>query len=332
MGGNVSKALVTGGAGFIGSHVARHLLGDCLEVTVLDDLSGGFRENVPPEARLVEVSVTDYPALKSLFEAERFEYVFHLAAHASEGLSHFIRRHNYKTNLVGSINLINLSVLYETRCFVFTSSIAVYGENRLPMTEEFTPKPVDPYGISKYATELDLASAHRQFGLDYIIFRPHNVYGEHQNIGDKYRNVVGIFMRQILLDQPLTIFVDGEQMRAFSYIDDVAPVIARSVKESSAYSETFNLGGDKAHSVNELALAVCKQMGVRPEIRHLPPRNEVKHAYASHEKLAQYFHLPEPVGLQDGLSKMAQWVRRTGYRASSSSPVIELPEGLPKGW
>ncbi len=240
------KALVTGAAGFIGSHVAAWLLRDGMDVVALDDLSGGARENVPAAARWTPGSVTDYALLGDLFAREKFDYVYHLAAYAAEGLSHFIRRYNYETNLMGSVNLINLSVLHHVKCFVFTSSIAVYGANQLPMTEAMTPHPEDPYGVSKYAVELDLAAARRQFGLNYIVFRPHNVYGERQNIGDKYRNVVGIFMNQILRGEPLTIFGDGEQTRAFSYIDDVAPVIARSVWNEAAYGEAFNVGGGTA--------------------------------------------------------------------------------------
>ena len=234
-------ALVTGAAGFIGSHVARNLLAQGFEVTALDDLSGGYLDNVPAAAKWVRASVTDPGALAALFQTEHFDYVYHLAAYAAEGLSHFIRRFNYETNLVGSINLINLSVLHDVKCFVFTSSIAVYGVNQVPMTEDLIPQPEDPYGVSKYAVELDLRAALHQFGLNHIIFRPHNVYGEHQNIGDKYRNVIGIFMNQILLGKPLTIFGDGEQTRAFSYIDDVAPTIARSVLVPEAYGEVFNV-------------------------------------------------------------------------------------------
>ena len=151
--------------------------------------------------------------------------------------------------MLGSVNLINLSVNYNVQCFVFTSSIAVYGTKHMPMTEGMTPQPEDPYGISKYSVELDLQAANRQFGLNYIIFRPHNVYGEHQNIGDKYRNIIGIFMNQILRGQPLTIFGDGNQTRAFSYIDDVAPVIARSVMNREAYGQVFNVGGDQPRAI-----------------------------------------------------------------------------------
>lgn len=326
------RALVTGAAGFIGSHVARCLVEDGIEVVALDDLSGGYLDNVPAGAKWIQGSVTDYPHLEKIFRDERFDYVYHLAAYAAEGLSHFIRRYNYTNNLIGSVNLINLSILHEVKCFVFTSSIAVYGRNQVPMTEEMLPMSEDPYGISKYAVELDLKSAHHQFGLNYIIFRPHNVYGEHQNIGDKYRNVIGIFMSQILRGEPLTIFGDGEQVRAFSYIDDVAPVIARSVWNRKAYGEIFNIGADQPHTVNELARLVSKVMGVELNVKYLKPRNEVVTAYASHEKLRRYFEIPDPFPLEDGLARMAEWVKRVGVRETKEFTNIEIPEGLPEGW
>src|SRR5439155_712575 len=195
----------------------------------------------------------DAPLIEKLFAEHRFDYVYHLAAYAAEGLSHFIRNFNYTNNVVGSANLINESVKTDVKCFVFTSSIAVYGELKPPMREDMTPRPVDPYGIAKYAIELDLRAAHEMFGLNYVIFRPHNVYGEHQNIGDKYRNVIGIFMNQIMQDKPLTVFGDGTQTRAFSYIDDVAIPIARSVSIPEAYNQVFNVGGDTPYTVTELA-------------------------------------------------------------------------------
>ncbi len=326
------KTLVTGGAGFIGSHVAKWLLKDQHEVVILDDLSGGYVENVPPTAKFIQGSVTDYPLVKDLFAAEQFDYVYHLAAYAAEGLSHFIRRFNYENNLSGSVNLINQSVLHRVKCVVFTSSIAVYGSPQPPMVETMLPCPEDPYGIAKYAVELDLQAAHHQFGLNTIIFRPHNVYGEGQNIGDKYRNVIGIFMNQILHGHPLTVFGNGEQTRAFTYIDDVAPIIARSIENKAAYGEIFNIGGSQPYTINELAIAVCQMMGVSPNITHFEARHEVVHAYSSHEKLAQYFNISCPVGLQEGLSKMAEWVQRVGPRQTKEFAEIEIPFGLPQGW
>ena len=237
------KSLVTGGAGFIGAHVVNELIKMGHSVIVLDDLSGGFEDNINKKASFVKGSVTDYDLLKKLFEEHKFDYVYHLAAYAAEGLSHFIRKFNYENNLVGSIHLINESIRHKVKCFVFTSSIAVYGAGQLPMTEDTVPQPEDPYGVSKYAVELDLRSAHEMFDLNYIVFRPHNVYGEFQNIGDRYRNVIGIFMNQLMQGHPLTIFGDGTQTRAFSYINDVAPHIARSVEIPAAYNQVFNIGG-----------------------------------------------------------------------------------------
>ncbi|MBV8879340.1 MAG: NAD-dependent epimerase/dehydratase family protein, partial [Planctomycetaceae bacterium] len=188
-------ALVTGAAGFLGSHVVDYLIDTMgMSVVAMDDLSGGSKENVHKKAKFVKGSVVDDRLVQRLFKQHTFRFVYHLAAYAAEGLSHFIRRFNYTNNLIGSVNLINASVNHKVETFVFTSSIAVYGAGQVPLTEETTPKPEDPYGVAKLAVEQDLAAAHEMFGLDYVVFRPHNVYGERQNLGDKYRNVVGIFM------------------------------------------------------------------------------------------------------------------------------------------
>jgi UDP-glucose 4-epimerase len=313
-------------------HVAACLLNDGHKVVVLDDLSGGASENVPPGATFVRGSITDEEQVRRLFAAEQFEYVYHLAAYAAEGLSHFIRRFNYTNNLIGSVNLINQSILHQVKCFVFTSSIAVYGTGQTPMMEEMTPRPEDPYGVAKYAVELDLRLAREQFGLNYIAFRPHNVYGEGQNLGDRYRNVIGIFMNKIMQGQPMTIFGDGTQTRAFTYIDDVASVIARSVQNEAAYGEIFNLGGDHPYTINELAHAVARAMGVEPQITYLRARNEVLHAVANHDKVRRYFETPPPTSLHVGLAKMAAWAHQVGSRKTPLFTQIEIPTGLPEGW
>ena len=329
----MSKSLVTGGAGFIGSHVADELLKMGHEVVVLDDLSGGFTDNVPAAARFVEGSVNDNALIEQLFAEHGFDYVFHLAAYAAEGLSHFIKRFNYDNNLMGSVNLINAAINHNVKCFVFTSSIAVYGTSpELPMTEETPPHPEDPYGISKLAVEQDLRVDKEMFDLNYIIFRPHNVYGERQNIGDKYRNVVGIFMNQILQGKPMSVFGDGLQTRAFSYIGDVAPVIARSVEVPEAYNQVFNVGADQPYTILELAEAVAKAMGVEPQIQHLPARNEVINAYSSHEKVRRIFGAQEPWRLEDGLARMAAWVRQHGARQGQKFKNIEVTKNFPLAW
>ncbi|MCP4152083.1 MAG: NAD-dependent epimerase/dehydratase family protein [bacterium] len=325
-------ALVTGGAGFIGSHVAGQLVNTCDRVVILDDLSGGFKENIPAEALLVKGSINDVDLLKQLFRQYKFDYVFHLAAYAAEGLSHFIRKFNYENNLIGSINLLNESVKGKVKCFVFTSSIAVYGEQEPPFNEELIPRPEDPYGVAKYAVEMDLHLANKMWGLNYIIFRPHNVYGENQNIADKYRNVLGIFMNQILQGKELTIFGDGEQTRAFTYIGDIAPAIADSVFNEKAYNQIFNIGTDHSVTVNEAARLVSKAMGANSKLCHLPLRNEVKHAYSIHKKVKELLGQEAKTSLEDGIANMTEWVKRIGSRKSCTFSNIEIHQNLPKSW
>lgn len=324
--------LVTGAAGFIGSHLVDALIERGHAVVALDDLSGGFRDNVNPNAEFIEASCVDHARLSRLFNEHAFDYVFHLAAYAAEGLSHFIKRFNYTNNVIGSVNLINEAVNHNIKRFIFTSSIAVYGKNQLPMREDLTPAPEDSYGIAKYAVELDLKASHEMFGLDYVIFRPHNVYGERQNTGDKYRNVIGIFMNQTLAGDPFTIFGNGEQKRAFSYIGDLSPILAESATHDGARNEIFNVGADAVYTVNTLATEVMKAMGGNALIRHLPARNEVVDAWSDHSKVQRVFGKQPETPLSEGLRRMAEWVRQTGPRKSKPFEGIEIEKNLPGSW
>jgi UDP-glucose 4-epimerase len=325
-------SLVTGGAGFIGAHVAAELLKLNHKVIVLDDLSGGFIENLPKGVEFVQGSITDPAVVTRVFEQYSIEYVYHLAAYAAEGLSHYIKRFNYTNNLLGSVNLINESIKHKVKCFVFTSSIAVYGDLTPPMTEDMVPRPIDPYGIAKYAVELELKVSKEMFGLDYIIFRPHNVYGELQNIGDKYRNVIGIFMNQLMQGKPLTIFGDGQQSRAFSYVGDVAPIIARAVNYPKAYGEVFNIGADKGDTVLDLATAILRLFETDGKINFLEARHEAIHAYCDHTKARRFFDTVSTTPLLAGLQRMAEWAKARGPLPTTDFQAIEINEGLPAAW
>ena len=325
-------SLVTGGAGFMGSHVAERLLKLGHEVVVLDDLSGGFVDNVPDGAIFVKGSILEENLIERLFSDHSFSYVYHLAAYAAEGLSHFIKRFNYRNNLIGSVNLINAAVNHGVKCFVFTSSIAVYGAGQSPMREDMTPIPEDSYGIAKLAVEQELKISHEMFGLDYIIFRPHNVYGEKQNIGDRYRNVVGIFMNQLLRGEPMSIFGDGTQMRAFTHIDDVAPLITESVDRASARNQIFNVGADEPYTVNDLAHMVATAFETEWRPVYLDARKEVKIAFSDHSKADAAFGKREKTSLQAGIRQMANWVKKHGARESSVFEEIEVTKNLPPSW
>jgi UDP-glucose 4-epimerase len=269
--------------------------------------------------------------IDKLFSTHRFDYVYHLAAYAAEVLSAHIKRFNYENNVIGSVNLINASVNYGVKCFVFTSSIAVYGALNPPFHETMICHPEDSYGIAKLAVERELKISHDMFGLDYVILRPHNIYGPHQNIGDRYRNVVGIFMNQCLKGQPMTIFGDGLQERAFSYIDDVTPIIAEAVDIPAMKNHIFNVGSDSPTTVLTLAKMVNEVMGVEHLYQWLPERKEVKAAFSDHTKLRHLRDWPK-TSLKAGLAKMAAWVKQHGPRESKSFSNIEIEKNLPESW
>ena len=200
------------------------------------------------------------------------------------------------------------------------------------MREDQYPHPEDPYGVAKLAVEQDLRAAHDMFGLDCVVFRPHNVYGEYQNLGDRYRNVVGIFMKQLMQGAPLTVFGDGNQTRAFSCIGDISFLMANAVNVPEAFGEVFNVGADQEYTVNELAETVMDAIGIRGELRHLEARNEVVHAFADHSKARRVFGVQSDTSLIDGLRKMATWARQAGIRRSTKFENLELTKSLPSIW
>lgn len=328
--------VVTGAAGFMGSHVAEILAASGHRVLGIDDLSGGFRENVPTSVEFLKRSVLE--PLDDAFATFRPEAVYHLAAYAAEGLSHHIPVFNYMNNTVGTANVLAASMRAGVRHFVFTSSIAAYGHPKsdAPFDEATHCTPCDPYGAAKVACEHHIRATAEYFGHpDFTIFRPHNVFGTRQNISDPYRNVVGIFMARCLNGAPMPIFGDGTQSRSFSYIRTVARCISEAPFTPKARNETFNVGGDQPMSVRDLASHVAETMGVAPKLEWLPPRHEVQHAHSRHEKARRVFAdaYSEEIDIVSGLRLMAAEVRQRTIPDPTECPApIEVPELLPPSW
>src|SRR5262245_27361290 len=200
------------------------------------------------------------------------------------------------------------------------------------MTEDMTPHPEDPYGIAKYAVELDLMAARRVFGLPFVVFRPHNVYGERQNFADRYRNVVGIFINQAMTGEPMTIFGSGLQRRAFSHVDDVAPIIAMAPLVDSAYGEVFNIGADVSCTVLELAQIIADTVGVPLRVQYLPPREEPANVFANHDKVRRVFGNSAKVTLSEGVARMAAWARTVGPLSRAPLRELEVAVNVPPSW
>jgi UDP-glucose 4-epimerase len=330
------KAMVTGAAGFIGSHVAEFLLKQGHEVLAIDDLSGGFRENVPSGASFEKRSVTS--PLDDVFQRFQPNVVYHLAAYAAEGLSHHIPVFNYTNNAVGTANVLASACRQGVEHFVFTSSIAAYGhpENGEPFDEQTACHPCDPYGTAKLACEHHVRAVADYFGgPSFTIFRPHNVFGPRQNVADPYRNVVGIFMTRCLAGLPMPIFGDGSQTRSFSHIGTVARCISEAPWTPAARNETFNVGGDESMSVHDLAGHVADAMGVPLRIEWLPPRKEVQHAHCLHDRVRAVFPaaFENSIGIVPGLREMAAFVRSHPVPPATECPAaIEIDARLPLSW
>jgi len=310
------KIFVTGCAGLLGANYTRHLLENGHQVIGIDDLSGGYKAFVPTGENFtfVKFNLEKRKKVVELFEEHKPDVLLHFAAYAAEGLSPFIRNFNYRNNLICSANLINECITHNTK-FIFTSSMAVYGEQEPPFTEDKRPQPIDPYGIAKYAVECDLKLAHEQFGLRYNIVRPHNVLGIYQNIWDRYRNVIGIFIRKAINGQPILIYGDGEQTRAFS---DIRYYMEPFDKLLTDYDdEIFNIGADKYFSLNEVAETVqriAKKYGYEVPIEHGQPRHEVKHAYCDHTKAKTMLEFKDETRIEDLIESMFVWAMKQPNR------------------
>ena len=328
------KILITGVAGLLGSRLADWIIENTdNEVIGIDDLSGGYLNNVNPKVKFHNFNLLDYKKVDSVFEESNIDIVYHFAAYAAEGLSPFIRRYNYENNLLASINLINSSIKNGVDRFVFASSMSVYGNKyQPPFSEDLQQAPIDPYGVAKFSVEQDLKIAYEQHGLKYTIIRPHNFYGINQNIWDKYRNVLGIWMYQILNNQQPTIFGDGEQTRAFSYVDDSIIPFWNASQRDECIGEIINLGGIKENSINEACNTLIKVTGTDLKPLYLEQRHETKHAYSTWGKSVELLGFEHNIDLEEGLSRMWDWAKKQPNRDRFVWPEYELEKGIYEFW
>ena len=327
------KVLITGVAGLLGSRLSDYIIENHpdVEVVGIDDLSGGYKENVNPKVEFWQMNLVTHP-IENCFEVHKFDYVYHFAAYAAEGLSPFIRQYNYENNLVATARVINQCIKHNVKRLVFTSTLAVYGHQDGNIFDEMQiPKPIDPYGVAKFGCEMDIQIAGEQHGLDWCIIRPHNVYGVKQNIWDKYRNVLGIWMYQNLINEPMTIFGDGTQTRAFSYIDDSLAPLWKSSQDPRASKQIINLGGIKEYSINE-ANEILREVIGGGSVQYHEQRHEVKHSIPTWQKSIDLLDFEHKTDLKEGLTKMWEWAKQQPVRERFVWPSYELDKGIYSFW
>lgn len=320
------KIAVTGAAGFMGSWLANELQNRGHVVVPIDDFSGSMYD--PQEVH--HADCRNLMRMTNLFKG--CDMVFHLAAYAAEGQSVFSPIAINDINIRGMNTVLVAAVNNAVKRVIFTSSMAVYGNQKPPFIETMQLKPVDPYGAGKAYCEQMLKIFHDTHGLDYTIIRPHNVFGPGQNISDPYRNVIGIWMNRILRGKPPIIYGDGKQKRAFSYIEDFTPALANSINDS-AKNQIINVGGKAAYTINEAASLVCKVAGTKPEPVHEPDRlGEVKNAWCTWKKSEKLLDYKDSTSFRKNLQKMWEWAEKTGAIEPTWKLPLEIEHGAPEMW
>lgn len=324
--------LITGVAGLIGSRLADWIAENypSIEIIGIDNLNSGFKENINDKVIFYQLDLST-DSIEKCFVNHKIDYVYHFAAYAAEGLSPFIRKFIFHNNILSTANIVNCCVNYNVKRLIFTSSMSVYGNAVPPFDESYLPSPIDPYGVSKYASEMDIKIAGEHHGLDWCIIRPHNVYGIKQNIWDKYRNVLGIWMYQHLNNQPMTIFGDGEQKRAFSYIDDCLEPFWLASQQENCSKEIINLGGTKYCTINE-ANRILRNVISGGEVVHKEKRYEVFDARPTWQKSIDLLNYSDKTSLYDGLKIMWRWVKQQPKRERIEWENFELDKGVYTFW
>jgi UDP-glucose 4-epimerase len=325
------RVLVTGVGGLLGSHVQYELARRGHQVFGVDNLTWGYRRNVLETTAFYPIDLRDGRTVERIVHDISPDVVYHLAADATENRSQFTPQSATSNNIMASVNVFTAAIKNKVQKIIFTSSIAVYGDLVPPFTEEMEPKPIDIYAINKRATEEILKVLCGVHSVDYVIFRPFNVFGVNQNLRDPYRNVIGIFMNRIMAGLAPTIYGDGQQTRAFSYIDNIIPPMVDVLEMSGG--QTYNIGPERYITVNEMTKHVLDVMDSQLEPFYLPPRlHEVKNAFCDVSKARRLLGYEDKVSIEEGLVKMAEWAKTIGPQKFKYLNYLELEDNAPEVW
>lgn len=328
----MAKIGVGGGAGFIGSHLVDNLVRNGHSVFVIDDLSGGNEDNLNQKAKFYKGDCRYWNLMDEIFESEKPEVFFCLQANAAENKSVFSPIDITSRNYSAFINTLTPFIKYGGKRFVFTSSIAVYGAQQTPFKEDAKPEPEDLYGVTKLAAEQTLEVMSKVHGFEYIITRPHNVYGPRQNMTDPYRNVVTIWMNALLQGKSYFIYGDGSMKRCFSYIDDVIEALYKCI-DIPTKNWTFNIGADTSYTLNELAQVLQRVTGIKQKPIYLPKRaQEVQEAIADHTKAKLFLKYKDSVSLQTGMKNTWEWAKKQGPQEPIKTGFEIMSDKIPSNW
>jgi len=303
-----APVLITGGAGFIGSHLVDALLAKGYAVRVLDDLSTGKRSNLPlgnPRVELIEGDVADAASVARA--ALGCQSVVHLAAVASVQASVDDPVKTHQSNFIGTLNVCEAMRQAGIKRVIFASSAAIYGNNgEGDSISEDTPKaPLTPYASDKLAGEYYLDFYRRQHGLEPVVFRFFNIFGPRQDPSSPYSGVISIFAERAEKGLPISVFGDGEQTRDFFYVGDLAGILVQALEQPVVQEGAINVGLNATTSLNQLLAALSEVVGDLPEVTYLPARSgDIRHSRADNQRLVERFDMPEPTPLRVGLAKL----------------------------
>ena len=327
------RIFITGVAGFLGSHLAEEFLNDGHCVAGNDNLIGGYLDNVPEGCDFHQVDCNDFATMKDLLEG--IDIVYHCAATAYEGLSVF-SPHMVTQNIVtASTGVISAAIANRVKRLVMCSSMARYGENQIPFTEDLEPRPQDPYGIGKYMSEAMLRNLAEVHGMEWVIAVPHNIIGPRQKYDDPYRNVASIFINLMLQDRQPYIYGDGNQMRCFSFISDVINPLKKMAFENSVVGEVINIGpDDEMITISELANVIADLLDFPLDATYTRKRpQEVYLANCSADKARRLLGYEPSVSLRDGLQRMIDYIKQRGMRHFTYHLDLEIVnESTPETW